>query len=244
MGFLNSIFGGGTPAEKAARLKPKATQKYGDPTTRQKALQQLGEIKHADAVPVMMARFTFNVDPQTTDAEEKQHIFESIVELEKDSVQPVRDFLKKSDQSSSWALKILSALLTEDEVIGIATEELQRLGASYTRDPEKKEVLLHFVEGKNDARVGPVLVPLLNDMSDDVKMAALKTLASVKYEPARDAVLELLTSDETGKRVQTSCMNLLASTGWQIQGFREKVEKRLGDGFTLDKAGTVKKRGA
>lgn len=244
MGFLNSIFGGGTPAEKAARLKAKATQKYGDPTARQKALQALGEIKHADAVPVMMARFTFNVDPQTTDAEEKQHVFESIVELEKDAVQPVRDFLVRSDQSSSWALKILSALLPENEVLGVVTDELKRLGSAYTRDPEKKEVLLHFLEGKNDERVGPVLVPLLADMSDDVKMAVLKTLASVQYEPAREAVLELLTHEETAKRVQTACLNLLASTGWQIQGFREKVEKRLGDGFTLDKAGVVKKRGA
>ena len=93
-------------------------------------------------------------------------------------------------------------------------------------------------------RTAPRLVPLLADMSDDVKMAVLKTLASVQYEPAREAVLELLTHEETAKRVQTACLNLLASTGWQIQGFREKVEKRLGDGFTLDKAGVVKKRGA
>lgn len=244
MGFLDSIFGGGTPAEKATRLKPKATQKYGDPTTRQKALQQLGELKHADAVPVLMARFTFNVDPQTTDAEEKQHVFESIVELEKDAVPPVRDFLTKSDQSSSWALKILSTLLPEGEVLGVVTDELKRLGSAYTRDPEKKEVLLHFLEGKTDERVGPVLVPLLADMSDDVKMAALKTLASVKYEPGRDAVLELLTHEETAKRVQTAAFNLLATTAWPIQGFREKVERRLPDGFTLDKAGVVKKRGA
>ncbi len=243
MGFL-SLFGGGTPAEKAQKLKSKATQKYGDPTTRQKALQQLGEIKHPDAVPVLLQRFTFSVDPQTTDAEEKQHVFESICELEKDAVQPVRTFLVKSDQASSWALKILSAVLTEDEVLGIVTDELKRLGAEYSRDPEKKEVLLHFLEGKNDARVGAVLPPLLGDMSDDVKMATLKTLASVKYEPAKEQVIELLINEETGRRVLSACAAVLADTGWAVQGFREKVEKRLPDGYTVDKAGVVKKRGA
>lgn len=243
MGFL-SLFGGGTPAEKAQKLKGKATQKYGDAATRQKALQQLGELKHPDAVPVLMQRFTFSVDPQTTDVEEKQHVFEAICELEKEAVAPVRTFLVKSDQASSWALKILSAVLPEEEVLGIVTDELKRLGAEYSRDPEKKEVLLHFLEGKNDHRVGAVLPPLLGDMSDDVKMATLKTLASVKYEPAKEQVIELLVNEETGRRVVSACAAVLAETGWPVQGFREKVEKRLPDGYSVDRSGVVKKRGA
>ena len=44
MGFLDSLFGGGTPAEKAQRLKAKATQKYGDPSIRQGALEKLVDI--------------------------------------------------------------------------------------------------------------------------------------------------------------------------------------------------------
>lgn len=243
MGLLN-LFGGGTPAEKAQKLKGKATQKYGDPATRQKALQQLSEIKHADAVPVLMQRFTFVVEPQTTDAEEKQHVFESICELEGDCVEPVRSFLTKSDTASSWALRILDEVLSPDQVMQIVTDELKRLGANYTRDPEKKEVLLRFLEGKQDERVGPALVPLIHDMSDDVKMAALKTLASLKYAPAREELLNLLVADETAKRVQTACVHTLVETGFEVQGFREKVEKRLPEGFFVDKSGVVKKRGA
>jgi F0F1-type ATP synthase delta subunit len=243
MGLLN-LFGGGTPAEKAQKLKGKATQKYGDPATRQKALQQLSEIKHADAVPVLMQRFTFVVEPQTTDAEEKQHVFESICELEGDCVEPVKSFLTKSDTASSWALRILDEVLSPDQVMQIVTDELKRLGANYTRDPEKKEVLLRFLEGKQDERVGPALVPLIHDMSDDVKMAALKTLASLKYAPAREELLNLLVADETAKRVQTACVHTLVETGFEVQGFREKVEKRLPEGFFVDKSGAVKKRGA
>src|SRR3954464_7232125 len=113
MGLLD-FFGGGTPADKAQRLKAKATQKYGDAATRQKALQQLSELKHPDAVPVLMNRFTFAVDPQTTDAEEKQHVFESICSLEKEAVAPVTAFLVRSDTASSWALKILTEVLNPD----------------------------------------------------------------------------------------------------------------------------------
>jgi hypothetical protein len=243
MGLLD-FFGGGTPADKAQRLKAKATQKYGDAATRQKALQQLIDLKHVDAVPVLMNRFTFNVDPQTTDAEEKEHVFQAICDLEKDCVEPVKAFLTRSDTASSWALKILDTVLNPDEVMAIVTDELKRLGANYTRDPEKKEVLIRFLEGKQDERVGPVLVPFLNDMSDDVKMAALKTLASLKYEPARETLLTLLTTDETAKRVQTACIATLVETGFAVQGFREKVEAKLGQGFFVDKSGAVKKRGS
>jgi HEAT repeat protein len=245
MGLLD-FFGGGTPADKAQRLKAKATQKYGDAATRQKALQQLSELKHPDAVPVLMNRFTFAVDPQTTDAEEKQHVFEAICDLEKDAGPPVKAFLTRSDAASSWAVKILETVLTPEDMLEVVTDELKRLGANYTRDPEKKEVLIRFLEGKQHESVGPVLVPFLNDMSDDVKMAALKTIGSLKYEPAREVLLTLLTSDETAKRVQTMCITTLVETGFPVQGFREKVEARLtGDkSYVLDKSGVVKKRGS
>ena len=44
MGILD-IFGGGGGPEKALKLKSKVTQKYGDPTSRQKAIDSLGSMK-------------------------------------------------------------------------------------------------------------------------------------------------------------------------------------------------------
>lgn len=240
---LFDLLGGGTPAERAQKLRAKATQKYGDAQTRQKALADLGKLNSPDAVPVLMQRFTFAVEPQTTDADEKESVFDFICDLKRDGVPAVVDFLKRSDQASSWALRVLEAVLPAPEVIGVITTELIRLGAEYTRDPEKKEVLLHALEGKTDERIGPAVLPFLHDMSDDVKMCALKTWASVKYEPGREPVLQLLTADETARRVQTACIQALADTGYAVQGHREKVEARLSEPFFIDRSGAVKKRG-
>lgn len=329
---LFDFLGGGTPAEKAQKLKGKATQKFGDAATRQKALFQLGELASPDAVAVLMQRFTFNVEPQTTDRDEKDAAFHSICDLKRhaeatgallkvskrgedvcaevdaaglsagdelllvgppeagstrrevlgaatvrelkgavavleteggalpeplfavrdvdqhrvlthDAVPAVVDFLMRNDSASSWALKILDAVLPEPEVTGIVTAELTRLGAEYTRDPEKKEVLLHHLLSKADQRIGPAVLPFLRDMSDDVKMAAVKTVASVKYEPAREALLSLLTGEDVAKRVQTACIQALADTGFPVQGYREKVEARLVDPFFVDRSGVVKRRG-
>ncbi|WP_224249190.1 HEAT repeat domain-containing protein [Hyalangium gracile] len=240
---LFDFFGGSGP-EKALKLKPKVTQKYGDPTTRQKAIQQLGEMKFPEAVGVLLMRFTITVEPLTTDADEKEHVFELIKGFGKDAVAPIQDFLRKSDQAASWALRLLGELLPEPEVIAICVDVLTHLSNHYTRDPEKKVVLLHHVTGKEDARIAPAVLPFLEDMADDVKIAALKALGPLKYEPAREPMLKLLTADETARRVQTATLTALHESGFGVQGFREKVEGLLVEPYTLDKAGAVVKRQA
>lgn len=242
MGFLD-IFGGGTPAEKANKLKAKVTQKYGDPATRQKALSQLGEMKTPEAIGVLMHRFTITVDPHTTDADEKEQAFEYICSLEKDSVAPVKEFLKRSDQASSWAVKVLERVLPEAEATTIFVDELKRLAAEYSRDPQKKIVLLQHVEPREDPRVPEVATALLEDHSDDVKVAALLTLARRKHEPAREPMLKLLTAEDTAKRVQTAAIEAIAQCEFPVTGYREKVEARLSDPWSVDRAGHLKKRG-
>lgn len=242
MGLLD-IFKGSSPAEKAQKLKKKITEKYGEAQARQKAIDELVKTGSPDVVPVLMLRFTLLVEPQTTDADEKRMVFDAIVALGEPAVPPVVEFLKKNDAASSWAVKILADILPEPKVIGIVIEELRRLGVEYTRDPEKKEVLLHFLDGKSDPGISDVALAMLKDMSDDVKMAALRTLGSVKDPKAREPILELLVNDDTARRVQTRCVEVLHDCGFEVQGFREKVEKRLPDGYSVDKAGHLKKRG-
>ncbi|AGC45938.1 hypothetical protein MYSTI_04646 [Myxococcus stipitatus DSM 14675] len=241
MGLLD-IFTGGSGPEKALKLKPKVTQKYGDPATRQKAIQQLGEMKHPEAVSVLLARFTITVDPLTTDADEKEHTFELVKSFGKDAVPPIVEFLSKTEPATSWALRLLGELVSEDEVTGACVNALQHLSAHYTKNPEKKVVLLHHVTGREDARIAPAVLPFLEDMSDDVKIAALKALASLKYEPAREPMLKLLTAEETGRRVQTSALSALADSGFSVADKRNQVEPLLVEPFVLDKDGRIQRR--
>ncbi|HKD40315.1 MAG TPA: HEAT repeat domain-containing protein [Myxococcaceae bacterium] len=241
MGILD-IFGGSGP-DKARKLKGKVTQKYGDPTSRQKAISQLGEMQIPEAISSLLARFTVTVEPLTTDADEKEHVFQLITSRGRSAVDSVREFLRSTDTSSSWAVRLLSALLTEPELIGICVEFLHQLGSTYTRNPEKKIVLIQFLTGKDDPRIAPALVPFLEDMSDDVKISAIKGLAPLKYEPSREPLLHLLTAEDTARRVQTAAIAALHESGFGVQGYREKVEALLSEPYFVDKSGLVKKRG-
>jgi HEAT repeats len=237
------MFGRGSPDEKARKLKAKVVQKYGDPTARQKAISQLGELRTPEAVRSLMARFTVTVDPHTTDAEEKEHVFDLVKAFGQDAVAPVREFLQKNDAASSWALRILEAVMPEPELIGACVETLRAVGNEYTRDPEKKTVLVQYLAGKSDPRIAPALLPFLEDPSDDVKTAAITALGPLKYEPAREPLLRLVTAGDSARRVQTAAIAALHQSEFGVQGFREKIEAGLPEPYFVDKSGLIKKRG-
>ncbi len=241
MGLLD-MFGGGSPPQKALKLKAKVTQKYGDATVRQKAISQLAELKVPEAIAVLLSRFTIAVEPQSTDAYEKDQVFEVLKEMGRDVVDPAVTFLKRTDTASSWVLRILDAVLPAEEMMTLVVGYLEKLSTEYTRDPEKKIVLLQWVAGKSDPRIGPAVVPFLEDQFDDVKVASSKVLGSLKFEPAREPLLTLLTGEETARRVQTAVIAALHESEFGVQGFREKVEKLLTEPYFLDRAGVVKKR--
>jgi HEAT repeat protein len=243
VGILD-IFGGGKSPERATKLKAKVTQKYGGPEARQKAIQQLGEMDIPEATASLLARFTITVEPATTDSDEKEHVFGLIRSRGEAAVDPVRAFLRRNDHASSWAMRLLHDLLPADRFVTAVVEHLRDLAEKYTRDPEKKLVLLHEAESLDDPRIAPTVLPFLDDMVDDVKIGALRALAPRAYPEAREPMLKLLTGPETARRVQTTAIEAISRSGFGVQGYREKVESLLPEPFFVDKAGILKRRGA
>jgi len=159
------------------------------------------------------------------------------------AVDPVRTFLRRNDQASSWAVRLLRDILPADRYVTTVVEHLRELGEVYTRDPEKKLVLLHEAESLEDSRIAPTVLPLLEDMADDVKIGALRVLGPRAYAEAREPMLKLLTAAETARRVQAAAVEAIARSGFGVQGYREKVESLLPEPFFVDKAGILKRRG-
>jgi len=241
VGILD-IFGGKSP-ERATKLRAKVVQKYGGPEARQKAIQQLGEMEFPEATASLLARFTVAVEPATTDTDEKEHVFGLIRSRGEAAVDPVRTFLRRNDQASSWAVRLLRDILPADRYVTTVVEHLREVGEVYTRDPEKKLVLLHEAESLEDPRIAPTVLPLLEDMADDVKIGALRVLGPKAYAEAREPMLKLLTAPETARRVQAAAVEAIARSGFGVQGYREKVESLLPEPFFVDKAGVLKRRG-
>ncbi len=236
------------------RLAQKVTQKYGPPENRQKVIQQLAQMGTPAAMKVLCLRFTVRADVGLHDDDEKEEARRILVEAGAASIAPVKEFLQEQESGVAWGLRILSALAPPDEVLATVVQLLVKLGREYTRDPEKKLVLLSWLNEHPDllatatagqpGGVEAALLPLLEDFVDDVRIGAARVLARLPAsEAAREALLQLLVRDADNARVRGEVLQALCDLGAGVRGYRPKVEALLVEPFFLDKEGHVKKRG-
>jgi hypothetical protein len=252
---LLDLFGGKGGKGGLEKLARRVTEKYGPPENRQKAIQQLADQGTPAALSTLCLRFTVRAEPGITDDEEKENVRAILVEAGEAAVAPVKEFLGAQEAGVSWGLRVLAALRPPEEVVATALGLLRRLGREYARDPEKKLVLLAWLaEGHGDLSTLPAsdgapaaeaaLLPLLEDFSDDVRIAAVRVLALQPLtERTRVALLELFARDEGHARVRGEVLDALAKLGADVKGYRPTVEALLQDPWYLDKEGHVKRRG-
>ncbi len=244
------------------RLGQKVTQKYGPPENRQKAIQQLGEMGTAAALKVLCLRFTVRADVGLHDDDEKEEARRILVDAGEAAIAPVKEFLLEQESGIAWGLRVLSQLVPPEEVAGTVIDLLAKLGREYTRDPEKKLVLLSWLQehpdllraagtpaGGERPQGNPSLeaafLPLLEDFSDDVRIGSARVLArAAPSTAAREALVQLLIRDRDNARVRGEVLQALFDLGADVKGHRPAVERLLVDPFFLDREGRVKKRGA
>jgi hypothetical protein len=229
------------------RLVKKVTERYGPPENRQKAIEQLGEKGTPAALAALCQRFTVRAEPGITDDEEKETARRILVEAGPAALAPVEEFVRHEESGISWGLRILAELHPQEKVTAFALGELAHLSREYTRDPEKKLVLLTWLAehhgGARPAEVEGALLPLLEDFSDDVRIGAVRVLSALAPgEPVREGIIQLLLRDRDNARVRGEVLEALARMGADVKGYRPSVEVLLVEPFFLDREGNVKKR--
>jgi HEAT repeat protein len=236
------------------KLAQKITERYGPPENRQKAIEQLAGMGTPAALGTLCLRFTARSDVGITDDEEKETVRRMLVEAGPVAVEPVKEFLKGQESGISWGLRVLASLLPAEEVLATVVSLLERAGKTYSRDPEKKLVLLSWlIEHHAPAAAAPAaipaelegaILPLLEDFSDDVRISAARALARLGAgEAGREALIELLLRDRDNARVRGDVLQALHDLGADVKGHRPAVEPLLAEPFFLDREGRVKKRG-
>ena len=120
---------------------------------------------------------------------------------------------------------------------------LERHEPGYERDPTKKIQLIRPLGLMKHSKAPALVVPYLADMDEGVRFATIEALLALKNEEvARDKLLELFVSDaEESLRLRIRMAQGFADLGWLVHGFRGSVEKKLPDGFQLDREGHILK---
>lgn len=229
------------------KLRQKVLQKWGPPENRAKAIEQLADDGTPAALSVLCMRFTIAADQSITDADEKAHVLELLVDEGERAVEPITRFLHEQEEGVAWGLRALAAILPPERLHPIVLAELSHLGRVYSRDPEKKLTLLKWLRehatGIAGAAVEDAVLPLLEDFSDDCRIAATRALAALAgSERTRDALIDLLLRDKENLRVRGEVFEALAGLGADVKGHRPSVEALIAEPYYLDREGHVKKR--
>ncbi len=247
---LFDLFGSKEERERGSlrKLAKRVTERYGPPENRQKAIQQLGEMGTPGALSTLCLRFTVRAEPGITDDEEKETARRLLVDARDAAVAPLEGFVREQESGIAWGLRALAEILPPDRLLDVVVRELAHLGREYTRDPEKKLVLLTWLAehhaGTTSAELEGALLPLLEDFSDDVRISATRVIARLSPGDAgRDALIQLLLRDRDNARVRGEVLEALAQLGADVKGHRPSVEALLVEPFFLDREGRVKKRG-
>ena len=264
MGLLDKLGIGGTRQERDARsiakLQKKVVEKFGPPENRQGALEELGALKTEAAIEALLMRFTIRVDPGITDDDEKKRTLDLIVAGEETSVPAIKRFIAGREEIS-WPLKALADLVPEFEVVKVLVETLKKAAGEYARVPEKKVLLLHAAgHHRSPALVGACL-PFLEDMDDEVVIAAAQAIAvqsqpvagaaaspdaaeapdAPVVESGREPLIQtfLRAHEQQNQRIKDALAGILSETPWDVKGYTPKVEAALSDAYKLDSKGKV-----
>jgi hypothetical protein len=220
------------------RLAVKAADKRGMAPDRWEALQALSKIDSEEAVEALLSRFTFYVDPTITDQEEKDSVFNAVVEKGALAVAPLKRFIRKAE-SLSWPLKMLERVLPAEEVLEILLELLSVMDTEYERDPQRKLQVLAELEARRAARVVEAVIPFLKDVHEPARFHAVEALlAQESAESARAALADACAVEES-VRIKARILDGFARRSWSIDAARVG---RLPEGYTIDPQGVPRRR--
>jgi hypothetical protein len=236
MGVLDLFSKDGRAERAREKNAARAINKYSQSVDRMKALEALRDDGTPDALYALMRRFGMMYDKSIEDEQEKDWVFEILVEKGGVVLAPLKKYMHSAD-SISWPLRLLEKIVaTKEEQIDVIEEVLARHEPGYERDPTKKIQLLNHLGGMKHGRVPPLAVPYLADMDEGVRYAVVETLLRQGDEAAAAApLLDHFVSDkEDSLRLRIRIADGFAAEGWTIGERRVEVEKRLPDAFQIE----------
>jgi HEAT repeat protein len=136
------------------------------------------------------------------------------------------------------------ALLPTEKFVAELIDVLAGEETAYQKNGERKNQAIIALEDCPDPRVPDAVLPFLDDVSEDTRFHAVRTLLAQDDSKSAPAIYALLVCDDS-MRIRTNVAEGLAEKGWPCpDDLREKVIPvlpRIPTGpFMLDPAGVLK----
>jgi len=213
-------------------------ERYAQSEARVEAAQKLKEIGSPEAIYSLARRFSATTENLGVDQDEKRHVRDMLVGFGDKAVEPLKLYLRRHNQVT-WAIDALTALRPDEEVAPFLIEILHEGDPVHIRG-DKASQLINALEGMKVKGVVEGVIACLKSPDDTVRFAAAECLEAHGDERAREPLLEAMVSEEEDSvRVQMRIAEVLEGMGWEVKGFRKKVEAVLPEPYRVSSKGKV-----
>lgn len=246
MGLLDFLFDKEKSAErKLQKAEKKLTNMYLQAPERQYVITELRELGTSEAAWVLLQRYNENNPNTTLDIEEKQLVFDTLVRMARESdadvIGQIKRYVLEKEVKINWPMKVLNALLPEDDYIDFIVEVFKTCDTDYQRTVEKKqELLLRSAELKSDALAEQV-ARFVRDDNETIRFLALDT--AFNQDPSEElsrAIFEQLLEEESLRIQQKAVPQLVGNHDFVVpEELREDVDAWLDDQYGVHKEGFV-----
>jgi hypothetical protein len=247
MGLLDFISKSGRTERARERAAKRVVNKYAQSPDRFKAFEALLADGSPDAIFALLKRFGMMYDKSIEDEQEKEWVFDALVERGPGILPQVERYLRAAE-SISWPLRLLDTVASKDHELKVLEKILAEHEPGYERDPTKKIQLLNHLAGFKDKRVPPLVALYLKDMDEGVRYAAVEALVRQADEAAAVGPLldQFVDEGEDSLRIRLQIGEGFADLGWKVPdepaARREAVKKLLPDQFRFAKDGRLEKK--
>jgi hypothetical protein len=228
-----------SPEKQIARLQKKVKEPHGEASVRVNAAYKLHEMGTPEAMGALLQRFTITVSPSVQDEDEKEQVLAWVVSYGQDAVDILTAFLKRERQVY-WPFRALREILSDQELIEKCNELLRYHWEHPPATVEPQTQLIRALHGLHSQELEETIRLFLDERDDDIVIATLDYLFELENEDSRVAVLESYLDAEDRPRVRAHILERLCQEGWNVKGYRPRIEESLPPGYTLTRDGKVK----
>ncbi|EYF07412.1 HEAT repeat domain-containing protein [Chondromyces apiculatus] len=226
--------------KKVAGYAKVASDKRAQTYDRIEALQALAAMKSVEAATALLKRFTFSIDPSITDQDEKEVAFQGVVDAGKEVIPAVREFCARAE-TLSWPIKILRALLEDDEYRDELIDLLEGFDTEYARNVEPKQQVIIALGTLTGDEIREAVERFLEDVNETVRFHAVQTTFAQGTEESVPALVKAIASEES-VRIKNKVAEGMMARNWTIPAeLRGTARDALQDsgGYAVNDGGQI-----
>ena len=230
------IFGG----SKTDRLVKKLTNAYAQTAERMRAMEILAGMETDESLFGLLKRFSYRVERDILDQDEKERAFELIVAAGDKAIPAIEKYVGQYD-SVYWPLKALKNIAGLDAAVTVLLRVLDSAEQREGRVNEQRDQLVANLRDFKHPRIEERLRLLCADPSDDVRLKALDGLATYGEKAALEAFVNRILDPDESASVKAVLFEQLVESGWSLGPWRAEIEEReiLPSFYRLSGTGTV-----